>query len=253
MLSVLAGDRRRIVEVGTAYGYSTAWMALGQPAGGTIVTIDPDRERTDLARGWWREAGIADERITVVSAKALEAFRARDAALAGPFDMAFIDALKPEYEAYLDALIDGRLAPGALVAADNVLWSGRVARSGPDDERIRRRRQHGRPAPVLRARARRRPVPRHDPAGRRWVAHRDVARLVAMRIRVRLFAIQRELAGTREVGLDLADGATVADAWDALVALHPGPRPGARVRPVRPQRRRTPTPRRRSRTATRSR
>jgi predicted O-methyltransferase YrrM len=133
VLSVLAGDRRRIVEVGTAYGYSTAWMALGQPADGTIVTIDPDRERTDLARGWWREAGIADERITVVSAKALEAFGGRDPALAGPFDMVFIDALKPEYEAYIDALIEGRLAPGALVAADNVLWSGRVARSPADD------------------------------------------------------------------------------------------------------------------------
>jgi predicted O-methyltransferase YrrM len=133
VLSVLAGDRRRIVEVGTAYGYSTAWMALGQPPDGTIVTIDPDRERTDLARSWWREAGIADERISVITAKALEAFHRRDTALAGPFDMAFIDALKPEYEAYLDALIDDRLAPGALVAADNVLWSGRVARSGADD------------------------------------------------------------------------------------------------------------------------
>ena len=129
VLSVLAGDRRRIVEVGTAYGYSTAWMALGQPRGGTIVTIDPDRERTDLARGWWREAGIADERITQVTARALEAFGSRDPALAGPFDMAFIDALKPEYGAYLDALLDGRLEPGALVVADNVLWSGRVSGS----------------------------------------------------------------------------------------------------------------------------
>ena len=106
-----AGSHRRIVEVGTAYGYSTLWMALGQPADGTIVTIDPDRERTDLARGWWREAGIADERITVVNAPALEAIAADDPALAGPFDMVFIDALKPEYEAYLDALGD-RLVPG---------------------------------------------------------------------------------------------------------------------------------------------
>ena len=50
VLSVLAGGRRRIVEVGTAFGYSTLWMALGQPADGTIVTIDPDRGRTDRAR-----------------------------------------------------------------------------------------------------------------------------------------------------------------------------------------------------------
>jgi molybdopterin converting factor subunit 1 len=47
-----------------------------------------------------------------------------------------------------------------------------------------------------------------------------------MHIRVRLFAIQRELAGTREVALDVADGATVADAWDALVARHPAIAPG---------------------------
>jgi molybdopterin synthase catalytic subunit len=47
-----------------------------------------------------------------------------------------------------------------------------------------------------------------------------------MRVRVRLFAVQRELAGTREVTLELRDGATVTDAWDGLVALHPGLAPG---------------------------
>lgn len=136
VLAALAAGRRRIVEVGTAYGYSTLWLALGQPADGTIVTIDPDRSRTDLARGWWREAGIADERITVVNAKALEAFAAAAPALAGPFDLAFIDALKPEYKAYFDALVP-RLAPGALVVADNVLWSGRVTDAAIDDESTR--------------------------------------------------------------------------------------------------------------------
>jgi caffeoyl-CoA O-methyltransferase len=137
VLSVLAAGRRRIVEVGTALGHSTLWLALGQPADGTIVTIDPDRSRTDLARGFWREAGIPDERITVVSARALTAFAADEPALAGPFDLAFIDALKPEYTAYLEALVP-RLAPDALVLADNVLWSGRTSGarpSGPDDER----------------------------------------------------------------------------------------------------------------------
>jgi molybdopterin converting factor subunit 1 len=47
-----------------------------------------------------------------------------------------------------------------------------------------------------------------------------------MRVRVRLFATQRELAGTREVGLDLGDHATVADAWDALVVRYPALAPG---------------------------
>jgi caffeoyl-CoA O-methyltransferase len=132
VLAALAAGRRRIVEVGTAFGYSTLWLALGQPADGTVVTIDPDRSRTDRARAWWREAGI-DDHVTVVNAKALEAFAAGEPALAGPFDLAFIDALKPEYAAYLDALVP-RLAPGALVVADNVLWSGRVADPAVGDD-----------------------------------------------------------------------------------------------------------------------
>jgi predicted O-methyltransferase YrrM len=134
-LRVLAAGRRRIVEFGTAYGYSTLWMALGQPGDGTIVTLDPDRARTDLARGWWREAGIADERITVVNKPALAAFEEGDPALAGPFDLVFIDALKHEYGAYVEAVAD-RLVPGALFVVDNVLWSGRVSGvrpAAPDD------------------------------------------------------------------------------------------------------------------------
>ena len=49
---------------------------------------------------------------------------------------------------------------------------------------------------------------------------------MTIRVRVRLFAVQRELAGTREVGLDLADGADVEAAWSALVVAHPILAPG---------------------------
>ena len=126
VLAALAADRRRIVEVGTAIGYSTLWMALGQPDGGTIVTIDPDVTRTLRARVHWRSAGIGEDRITVVNAPALDAFRVHEPALEGPFDMAFIDALKPEYGGYFEA-IAVRIQPGAIVVADNVIWSGRVS------------------------------------------------------------------------------------------------------------------------------
>ena len=135
VLGTLAANRRRIVEVGTAIGYSTLCMALGQPADGTIVTIDPDASRTTVAREHWRRAGIADDRIRVVNAPALDAFRGGAPALAGPFDLAFIDAIKAEYPAYLDEIVP-RLEPGALVVADNVLWSGRTSGgrvSGPGD------------------------------------------------------------------------------------------------------------------------
>jgi caffeoyl-CoA O-methyltransferase len=130
VLSTLAVERRRIVEVGTAIGYSTLCLALGSGPGGRIATIDPDRDRTTRASEFWRTAGVADERIVVVNAPALDAFASGEAALAGPFDLAFIDALKPEYPAYLEALRP-RLAPGALVIADNVLWSGRTSGSKP--------------------------------------------------------------------------------------------------------------------------
>ena len=130
VLATLAANRSRIVEVGTAIGYSTLWMGLAQPAGGRIVTIDPDRARTDRARGFWRQAGIGDGRIDVVNGPALEAFAAGVPELAGPFDLAFVDALKDEYPAYAEALRP-RLAPGALLVADNVLWSGRTSGSKP--------------------------------------------------------------------------------------------------------------------------
>ena len=172
VLQVLAGDRRRIVEVGTAFGYSTAWLALGQPAGGTIVTIDPDRERTDLARAWWRQAGIPDEQITVVNAPALEAFET-DPALAGPFDMVFIDALKPEYLAYLEALV-GRLAP----ARPGGRRQRPVERPGVGQPAGRgRRREHGRAARVRHGGPVRSALHRHDPAPGRRPPHRDLAGL----------------------------------------------------------------------------
>src|SRR5215208_5405749 len=62
VLAVLAANRRRIVEVGTAIGYSTLWMALAMPSDGTIVTIDPDESRTARARDHWRAAGVSDDR-----------------------------------------------------------------------------------------------------------------------------------------------------------------------------------------------
>ena len=132
VLTALAAGRRRIVEVGTAFGYSTLCMGLGQPTDGTIATIDPDRSRTDRARAWWRQAEIPDGRIVVVNRPALDAFAAAagEPALAGPFDLAFIDALKNEYAAYVEAIVP-RLAPGALVIADNVLWAGRVSGGRP--------------------------------------------------------------------------------------------------------------------------
>jgi predicted O-methyltransferase YrrM len=118
---------RRILELGTATGYSGLHLARALPSDGRLVTIDVDPERQRMARAHWAEAGVADQVETILG-KALDVLPT----LRGPFDLLFIDAIKPEYRAYLDLALP-LLRSGAVVLADNVLWSGRVAR-GEDDE-----------------------------------------------------------------------------------------------------------------------
>ena len=118
---VRATGAKRVVEVGTAIGYSALWMALALPPDGRIVTIDPDRERTARARAFWKEAGVSD-RIEVRNARALDELPRLD----GPFDLAFIDALNPEYEGYLAATLP-LLRAGGTVVVDNLLWDGRAS------------------------------------------------------------------------------------------------------------------------------
>src|SRR6267378_1222630 len=117
----------RVVEVGTAIGFSTLWMATALPPDGRIDTIDPDRSRTDRARRFWLRAGVTD-RVRVINEPALRVLPR----LAPGIDFAFIDAIKPEYGAYLDALLL-KMAPGGMITVDNVLWSGRIA-AGVHDE-----------------------------------------------------------------------------------------------------------------------
>jgi caffeoyl-CoA O-methyltransferase len=112
---------RRVVEVGVSIGVTTLRMARRLPAGGRIVAVDADPAILEEARANWARAGVAD-RIEPVVGKALDALRGVE----GPLDMVWIDAVKGEYGGYLDLLLP-KLAPGALVAADNLLLDGRAA------------------------------------------------------------------------------------------------------------------------------
>jgi caffeoyl-CoA O-methyltransferase len=124
---------RRILEVGTFTGYSSTAMALAQPPDGRVVCCDVSVEFTDVARRAWAAAGVAD-RISLRLGPALETLDALLAAgEAGSFDLAFIDADKPNYDAYYERALQ-LVRPGGLVAIDNVLWSGRVADPSDHDE-----------------------------------------------------------------------------------------------------------------------
>jgi O-methyltransferase len=117
---------QRAIEVGTFTGYSALAVASALPAGGKLVCCDVSEEWTNIARRYWKEAGVAD-RIELKLAPASETLAAliRDGG-AGTFDFAFIDADKPNYGAYYEACLT-LLRAGGLIALDNMLWSGRVA------------------------------------------------------------------------------------------------------------------------------
>ena len=117
------------VEVGTFTGFSSLAIARALPAGGRLLCCDVSTEWTDIARRHWAMAGV-DDRIDLVVAPALETLRALPAEQ--HVDFAFLDADKTGYLAYYEELVP-RLSPHALIAVDNVLWSGRVLDAGADD------------------------------------------------------------------------------------------------------------------------
>jgi len=122
---------RRCIEIGTFTGYSALAVALALPKDGRIVALDVSKEFTDIARPFWREAGV-DGMIDLRLGPASQSLDVMIAAGEGPFDFAFIDADKPGYDAYYERTL--RLVkPGGLIVLDNMLLSGKVADPGDMD------------------------------------------------------------------------------------------------------------------------
>ena len=130
LLAILARARgaRRILEIGTAIGYGTLWLARAAPEA-RLLTIDPDPERRALARDFLQRAGVL-ERVELLDGEALQVLPRLD----GPFDLVYLDALKEEYRRYLDLALP-KLAVGGLLVADNLLWKGRVAEPPAEQDR----------------------------------------------------------------------------------------------------------------------
>lgn len=138
LLRVLATSigATRILEIGTAIGYSGIWLAGALPAGGMLLTIERDFERARLAREHFARAGVAD-RVSILLGDAQRML----AKVAGPFDLIFQDGDKAFYEPALNRLVE-LLRPGGLLITDNVLWDGEVVpgfvdppRRDPEDTR----------------------------------------------------------------------------------------------------------------------
>jgi predicted O-methyltransferase YrrM len=113
---------RSVFELGSGFGYSTAWFAraVRENGGGTVVHTVWDEALSDRARRHLAAMAL-DDLVSFVVGEAVEALRRSP----GPYDVIFCDIDKAGYPAALPA-IDGALGPGGVLITDNVLWSGRV-------------------------------------------------------------------------------------------------------------------------------
>jgi predicted O-methyltransferase YrrM len=122
LLRVLATavGARKILEIGTAVGYSGIWLAGALPPDGMLMTMEMDPERGREAQENFKAAGLAG-RVSVIMGDAQRMI----AKVAGPFDLVFQDGDKKLYTPMLDRLVT-LLRPGGLLVTDNVLWDGKV-------------------------------------------------------------------------------------------------------------------------------
>lgn len=129
LLHILAKSlkAKRILELGTAIGYSGIWLAMGLEKGGELITVEWDEETARLAEENFEKAGISS-RVHVVVGSADRVLKD----LRGPFDMIFNDIDKQCYPLVLEGCIR-LLRIGGLLVTDNVLWKGAVVKGGDDD------------------------------------------------------------------------------------------------------------------------
>ncbi len=119
---------RHILEVGTNIGYSVIVMGRECERSTVLQTIEIDAEIVATAKRFVSEAKLACD-VRFHQGAALEVIPR----LSGPFDFVFIDCVKTEYEMYLDHLLP-KLARGAIIVCDNLLWGGAVAEREKDEE-----------------------------------------------------------------------------------------------------------------------
>lgn len=115
-------NAKSIFELGSGYGYSTAWFAkaLKENGGGIVHHTVWDEKLSKQARGHLVRLG-SDELVQYHLSEAVEALRKTD----GPFDIIFNDIDKDAYPASLP-VIKGKLRSGGLLIIDNMLWHGRI-------------------------------------------------------------------------------------------------------------------------------
>jgi len=129
LLGILARSigARRILELGSGYGYSALWFARAMADGGSVTCTDLSAENRVLALTFFRAAGL-EKAVSFHVEDALSFARGQS----GPFDIVFNDIEKEDYPKSIPVALS-LLRVGGLFITDNVLWSGRVAADGQAD------------------------------------------------------------------------------------------------------------------------
>ena len=113
----------RVLEVGTAVGFSAILMSEYLPEGSHITTIENYEKRIPIARNNFKRAG-KEEQITLIEGDALEVMKT----LEGPYDFIFMDASKGQYIHYMPEAVR-LLSDGGILMSDNVLQDGDIIES----------------------------------------------------------------------------------------------------------------------------
>lgn len=119
---------KAILEIGTFTGYSAICLAKGLQENGKLITIEIDDELESIAKKYFEKTGFQHSIEQRIGA-ALEIIPT----LNQTFDLVFIDAHKPEYPAYYNAVFD-KTKSGGYIIADNTLWSGKVLEKPAEDD-----------------------------------------------------------------------------------------------------------------------
>jgi len=122
---------KKVLEVGVFTGYSSICMSQALPDDGKLVGLDISEEWTNVARRYYVEGGV-EKKVTLMIAPAQDSLDKLKETEPESFDLAFLDADKPNYPILYEKIVP-LIKKGGVIAIDNVLWYGNVINKDVSD------------------------------------------------------------------------------------------------------------------------
>ncbi|TVZ41771.1 putative O-methyltransferase YrrM [Alteromonadaceae bacterium 2753L.S.0a.02] len=116
---------KRGLEIGVFTGYSSLSVLMAMPDDGFLTCCEISQECADLARGYWKDAGVDHKAECIVGDAVATVQKLISEGKECSFDFTYIDANKDKYDEYYEAALV-LTRPGGIIIIDNMLWGGRV-------------------------------------------------------------------------------------------------------------------------------